>query len=228
MDGYNCIRRDKMSLAFTLDVSELQNIDGLSQALISLGTADPFTDIFRSRGRDRFLNNTGFAQDTFPTGEYIIRDGMYINGMFVYVGSYKGYFVDLFGSGSNGYAWDGFIMVFRGYSLNDPQNPLLVNDPNTNLKIGGTGFGFLPMRMPFEVNPGASGSATAIAADSAVGLHSLEVYKNFDDVLVSGGDKDIRIITCGFQRINPSVEGVPTGMDYVGNLYMGGFIALQW
>jgi hypothetical protein len=210
-----------MSLSYSLDISELQNLDALSQALISLGTNDPFTDIFRSSGRDRFVNNTGGSQDTFPTGEYIIRDGMYINGMFVYVGSYKAYFVDLFGSGSNGYAWDGFIMVFRGYSLNNPQNPLLINDPNTNLKVGGAGFGFLPMRMPFEVNPGASGSATAIAADSAVGLHSLEVYKNFDDVLVSGGDKDIRIITCGFQRINPSVEGVPTGMDYVGNLYMG-------
>lgn len=210
-----------MSLSYSLDISELQNLDGLSQALISLGILDGFTDIFRVMGRNRFLNNTGGSQDTFPTGEYIIRDGMYINGMYVYVGSYKAYCVDLFGSGSNGYAWDGFIMVFRGYSLNDPQNPLLVNNPNTNLKIGGQGFGFLPMRMPFEVNPGASGSATAIAADSAVGLHSLDVYKDFNDVLVEGEDKDIRIITCGFQRINPSVEGVPTGMDYVGNLYMG-------
>ena len=75
--------------------------------------------------------------------------------------------------------------------------------------------------MPIEVNPGASGDATAIAGDSSVGLHSLDVYKNLDDITVVSGDQDIRIITCGFQRINPSVEGVPTNMDYVGNLYMG-------
>ena len=65
------------------------------------------------------------------------------------------------------------------------------------------------------------GDATAIAADSSVGLHSLDVYKNEDDITVVSGDADIRIMTCGFQRINPSAESVPTGMDYVGNIYMG-------
>jgi len=208
-----------MSLSYSLDVSELKNVDKLSQVLIFLGTDSADTTIFQARGADRFFNSDYSKKDIFPTGEYIIRDGMYINGNYVYVGSYKAYCVDLFGSGSNGYAWDGFIMVMRGYSINE-LNGIVEQIPNGSF-IQGSGFGFLPMRMPFEVNPGASGSAAAIAADSAVGLHSLDVFKNLDDITVSGGDADIRIITCGFQRVNPSVESVPTGMDYVANLYMG-------
>ena len=206
-----------MSLSYSLDVSELKNVDKLSQVLIFLGTEFASTTIFPI-GDFRFFNSS-FTKDIFPTGEYIIRDGMYINGMYFYVGSYKAYFVDLFGSGSNGYAWDGFIMAMRGYSINE-YNGIVEQIPNGSF-IGGSGFGFLPMRMPIEVNPGASGSAAAIAADSSVGLHSLDVFKNFDDITVNGDDGDIRIITCGFQRVNPSVESVPTGMDYVANLYMG-------
>jgi len=206
-----------MSLSYSLDVSELKNVDELSQVLIFLGTVNASTSIFPI-GEFRFMNSS-FQKDIFPTGEYIIRDGMYINGMYVYVGSYKAYCVDLFGSGSNGYAWDGFIMVMRGYSINET-SAIVEQIPNGSF-IGGSGFGFLPMRMPFEVNPGASGSAAAIAADSSVGLHSLDVFKNLNDITVDGDDTDIRIITCGFQRVNPSVESVPTGMDYVANLYMG-------
>ena len=210
-----------MSLSYSLDVSSIQNLDELSKALISLGTENAFTDIFQVEGEGRFKNSAD-VKDIFPTGEYIIRDGMYINGMYVYVGSYKAYCVDLFGSGNNGYAWDGFIMVMRGYNINDAADALIKPNPNfPNEFIGDVGFGFLPMRMMFEVNPGASGDATAIAADSSVGLHSLDVFKRFTDITVEADDSDIRIITCGFQRVNPSVESVPTSMDYVANLYMG-------
>lgn len=210
-----------MSLSYSLDVSSIQNLDELSKALISLGTEIASTDIFQVEGESRFKNSAD-VKDIFPTGEYIIRDGMYINGMYVYVGSYKAYCVDLFGSGNNGYAWDGFIMVMRGYNINDAADALIIPNPNfPNEFIGDVGFGFLPMRMMFEVNPGASGDATAIAADSSVGLHSLDVFKRFTDITVEADDSDIRIITCGFQRVNPSVESVPTSMDYVANLYMG-------
>jgi hypothetical protein len=221
MDGGAC-----MSLSYSLDVAPLQNLDKLSKALIFLGTTSAFTDIFTTKGEARFRNASGAAQDIFPTGEYIIRDGKYINGMFVYVGSYKAYCRDLFGSGSHGYAWDGFIMVMRGYTINGVAS-ILEYSPSLDTYIPSVGFGFLPMRMPFEVNCGASGSASAIAADSSVGLHSLDIYKNIDDVSVTGGDQDARIMTCGFQRVNPSVESVPTGMDYVANLYFGTLLSYQ-
>ena len=215
-----------MSLSYSLDVAPLQNLDKLSKALIFLGTTSAFTDIFTTGGEARFRNASGAAQDIFPTGEYIIRDGKYINGMFVYVGSYKAYCRDLFGSGSHGYAWDGFIMVMRGYTINGVAS-ILEYSPSLDTYIPSVGFGFLPMRMPFEVNCGASGSASAIAADSSVGLHSLDIYKNINDISVTGDDQDARIMTCGFQRVNPSVESVPTGMDYVANLYFGTLLSYQ-
>ena len=211
-----------MSVSYNLDVSGLQNIDNLSEALSNLYQLGNITELFQINGASRMEDlSEPPIPDIFPTGEYIIRDGMYINGMYVYVGSYKGYFRNLFGAGSDGYAWDGFIMVFRGYNNNaSPFDAPILDDPNFGFTFG-SGAGFLAMRMPFEVNPGASGDATAIADDSSVGLHSLDVYKNQDDITVVGGDLDIRIMTCGFQRINPSVESVPTDMDYVGNIYMG-------
>lgn len=211
-----------MSLSYSLDVSNLNNLSNLAQALISLGD-NGTTDIFKVDGFGRFLSPTKPGQDLFPTGEYIIRDGMYINGHFVYVGSYRAYCRDLFGDGNNGYAWDGFIMVCRGYSL---EALPLIKEVNGEFQ-GQEGFGFLPMRMPFEVNPGASGDSSAISSDSSVGLHSLDVFKNQDDITVTGDDKNIRIITCGFQRVNPSVESVPTGMDYVANLYLAFLLEAQ-
>jgi len=210
-----------MSLSYSLNVEDLQNVSYLSQAIISMGVVGGFSEIFQTEGEDRFTNSS-FVQDIFPTGEYFIRDGMYINGMFVYVGSYKSYCIDLFGAGNHGYAWDGFIMVMRGYTINQGIDTNLFRlDTTTNKFVSDNGFGFLPMRMMFQVNAGVIGDAVAIAADSSVGLHSLDIFKDVEDVTVTDRDTSIRIITCGFQRINPAVEGVPTGMDYVGNLFMG-------
>ena len=145
-----------MSLSFNLDVSGIQNLDGFSEALINLGVVFPVTELFGLRGAFRMLEDAGELPDILPTGEYIIRDGMYINGMYVYVGSYKGYFRNLFGTNSDGYAWDGFILVARGYNLNEEGGELIVDDPNFGSTFS-TGVGFLAMRMPFEVNPGGSG-----------------------------------------------------------------------
>jgi len=218
-----------MALAYTLDIEDLQNIRFLSQVLIELGEGNPSTPLFGPEGLQRFLNPS-FIKDIFPTGEYIIRDGMYINGLFVYVGSYRAYMKDLFGAGNNGYAWDGFIMVFRGYNLNSGNNISLFSlNPNTgNYEAGsGTAFGFIPMRLPLTLSPGNIGDANAISTDSAVGLHSLDIFKFPAFEEVESVDVDIRIITCGFQRVNPTTASVPTGMDYVGCLFMGTLLTRQ-
>ena len=208
-----------MSLAYTLDVSELKTVKNLSSAIINSANQTAL-GLFVELADSRWLNLAGDCQQIYPTGEYIIRGGMFINGMYVYVGSYKAYIRELFGVGSHGYAWDGFIMVMRGYSIN--QN----NGFNILLEDGGEfgpnfeNFGFLPMRMPLEVNGGPVGDATAIAADSSVGLHGIDIYKSIEDIQVDVLDDSIRIVTCGFQRIDATVEGVPTGSDYVGNIYI--------
>jgi len=211
-----------MSLAYTLDVSELQNLKGLCAAI---SVAPTSVSLFGFMASDRFLDSAGLCQQIYPTGEYIIRGGIFMDGMYVYIGSYKAYIRDLFSAGSHGYAWDGFMMVMRGYSINQ-DNGFNILEPENYLPDP-QNFGFLPMRMPLEVNCGPVGDATAIAADSSVGLHGIDIYKSFDDVAVNGADENLRIITCGFQRIDATAEGVPTGSDYVGNLYMGDFLTFQ-
>ncbi len=202
-----------MGLAYNLNVDNLLNVENLSEAIIS---SAEFIGMFGAGGDARWLTADGLCQQIYPTGEYIIRDGFFANGIYIYVGSYKAYIRDLYGAGSHGYAWDGFIMAMRGYSINQDNGFNIINNgiPNPNT------FGFLPMRMPIEVNPGAVGDAVAIAADSSVGLQSIDFYKAYDDISVQQNDPSIRIITCGFQRIDATAEGVPTGSDYVGNLYL--------
>lgn len=213
-----------MSVAYDLDVNNLNSVIDFSHALVSAGKGKPPSGIFRPLGYARLRSPVDGATDIFPTGEYIIRKGMYINGTFFIVGSYKAYCRDLFGVGDDGYAWDGFLLAFRGFNISKEglvEGPIGPNDEF----ILNRGNGFLPMRMMFEVNPGPMGSATAIANDSEVGLYGIDFYKaeeNFSVLEDSNGD--INLILCGFQRIDPTVEGVPTGSDYVGNIYMGQFL----
>ena len=209
------INGDLMGLAYNLEVNNLLNVEKLGDAIIS--EAAGLVGMFGITGVSRFSDSAGNCQQIYPTGEYIIRDGIFANGIYIYVGSYKAYIRDLFGAGSHGYAWDGFIMSMRGYSTNGDNGFNIINSGGLPSDVN---FGFLPMRMPIEVNPGAVGDAVAIAADSSVGLQAIDIYKSIDDVFVQQLDPSIRIVTCGFQRIDATVEGVPTGSDYVGNLYL--------
>ena len=206
-----------MGLAYRLDVEELKGVKNLSAAMNHIAVTP---DMFSPDGDGRWLDSTGACQQIYPTGDYIIRDGLFVDGMFVYVGSYKAYIRDLFGSGSHGYAWDGFIIVMRGYSINGTNTDDNIMPP-AGAPVNPTNFGMLPMRMPLEVDCGSVGDAAAIAADTSVGLHGIDIYKSKADIEVTQNDINIRIITCGFQRIDASVEGAPTGADYVGNVYLG-------
>jgi len=205
-----------MAVSYNLDVKNLGQLEVFSRTLVNIGKyqAPTLFSYFRWLTPS---NDTPIWQ-IYPTGEYIIRKGMYINGFYIYVGSYKAYCLDLFGTNNHGYAWDGFIMAIKGYSLE--KFPIFPKDDPNGFPFP-LSFGFLPMRMMYEVNCGPIGDASDIADDSSVGLYGLDVFKSLDDFTVNEFDKDIKIITCGKQRINASSENAPTGMDYVGNLYMG-------
>lgn len=217
-----------MAVAYDLDVENINSLINFSSALVSVGTEGATGELVRGyAGRINSPIAPHYPQ-IFPTGEYIIRKGMYINGTFFLVGSYKAFCRDLFGVGNDGYAWDGFLIGLRGYNLT-VANPLTkapsTNQGGTEISIFGVGAGFIPFRMMYEVNPGPIASATAIANDSEVGLYGIDFYKNYDDFTISEfSTGNLDLILCGFQRIDPTVEGVPTGSDYVGNIYMGEFL----
>ena len=232
-----------MGLAYNLDVTLWDDFgEFLPNAIIELANTDPtllstpgpkadaFTGFGNSGWEHRFCGSSGqpeaFTQYIFPTGEYIIRDVAFINGMYVFCGSYKAYFRNLFGGGDDGYAWDGFIMTLRGYSYGNTATVPWLYDPTTRA-YGGmygcaeAGWGFMPMRMPMDIRPGALADAATIAADDSVGLQSLDIWKGGSDVEVgaplAADSGNIKIVTVGFQRVgDPVGEGmVFTDIDYI-------------
>ena len=175
------------------------------------------------------------CQQIFPTGEYIIRDCVFINGFFVFCGSYKAFFKDLYGAGNDGYAWDGFLMPMRGYSNNTAAGTLFEWVKNTGEFVGVSndreiaGFGILPMRFPLNIQPSAIGDAAATAADSSVGLQAIDIYKSRGTPFVGLGDffgQAISIMSCGFQLVgDPVAQGMKfSDIDYVGFLTFGALL----
>ena len=233
-----------MGLAYDLDVETWDNFGTyLPDAMVHLTGTDPFTlqlretsDVFygtdwayRFCGTDALGTNE--CQAIFPTGEYIIRDASFINGTYVFVGSYKAYFRDLFGTLNHGYAWDGFIMTLRGYSYDNTMTaPFIFNKTtgafmgfNPNHGAGGGGWGFMPMRMPIDIMPGVFPTdVTAVADDSSVGLQSVDIWKNGASIHVGAGlsaldSANIKVVTVGFQKVgDPVAQGMTfTDIDYV-------------
>ena len=234
-----------MGLAYDLEVDYYTGMgDYISDGIMAFAGKNPLTNIFPSgdafSGRDgdwafRFCGTTARgteqSQAIFPTGEYIIRDITFINGYYVMCGSYKAYFRDLYGAGNHNYAWDGFIMTIRGYSYN-LAHPFIGTVPfeydkdtkaftKLSETLGLSGWGFMPMRMPLDIQPGLIADAAAVAADSSVGLQSIDIAKGTEGLEV-GKDvaldsSNIKIMTVGFQLVgDPVGQGmVYTNIDYI-------------
>ena len=237
-----------MGLAYNLDVTLYDNFGKyLPNALVDFANQDPFilgvpplADTFQgvmgSGGWEHrwcgYANPAeAYTQYIFPTGEYVIRDVAFINGYMVFVGSYKAYFRDLYGVGNSGYAWDGFIMTLRNYSYDNLQTIPWSFNSDTGAygglaNITESGWGFMPMRMPMDISPGAIGDAATIAADSSVGLMAVDIWKGGNDTEVGAPNApdaaNVKIITVGHQRIgDPVGQGmVYTDIDYVGFMWM--------
>jgi len=224
-----------MGLAYNLDVKYWDDVSTyLSEGFVaSADFASPFGfNQFNSLGWAGLWQQNGDinCQAIFPTGEYIIRDAVFINGMYVFCGSYKAYFVDLYGAGNNGYAWDGFLLTLRGYSNETAETVPFLYNRATGAFIGTagpeTGFGILPMRMPLDIQPSAIGDAVATAADDSVGLQAIDVYKSSLSPFIIGGqlnEANIKIMTVGFQLVgDPVAQGMQfSTIDYVGFMMYG-------
>ena len=237
-----------MGLAYNLDVSLWDNFGKyLPNGIIDFANTDPqalvlppFADSFQGFDgiggwENRWCGSGSIpnanTQYIFPTGEYILRDVAFNNGYMVFVGSYKAYFRDLFGSGSHGYAWDGFIMTIRNYSYDTLFTAPFKFNSATGAYTGlfnvfDSGWGFMPMRMPMDISPGVVGDAATIAADSSVGLMSLDIWKGGSDTEVGAPNSpdagNVKIVAVGHQRVgDPVAQGMTfNDIDYVGFMWM--------
>ena len=166
----------------TTQASEFSdNLDGISFFDQETSTA------IRGNGWNwRWCGKKGTDKETcqgiFPTGEFIIRDITFVNGHYAIVGSYKATFIDLYGVGNHGEAWDGFLMIYRGYSDNVfipfGVDGIPSSSPNASVSqstYGATGIGILPMRMPYDILPSSTASVTENMSD--VGLYCVDIWR---------------------------------------------------
>ena len=156
------------------------------------------------------------CQGIFPTGEFCIRDITFVNGYYAIVGSYKATFLDLYGAGNHGLAWDGFLMMYRGFS--DNFFVPFANDGTVSPDfLASTGIGILPMRMPYDILP-STNSATTEAMDD-VGLYTVDVWRGGPTITAvpqpGGGDPqeafNIQLWLGGTQGVS---DPVAQGMTY--------------
>ena len=214
-----------MGLAFNLDVTDYPWFSNLDAWLDFAGaSAGTLTDI--NAGGERFHGyaysagpvDTGPDTDQgvciTPTGEYIIRDGIYINGCWVLVGSYRAYIsTNDAGTGPTltGYAWDGFILIHRAYSnIDRPAGEITTaNIPDPSM------YSFIPMRMPLEVL-----AAQADWDDPDVGLYAVDVVaQNGEANDILNTQSGIGFWVTGHSNIDPTkypallgLTAPPTGL----------------
>ena len=111
-------------------------------------------------------------------GDIIIRGSRFCNDWYYIWGSYRASFIDLRNDGNNVTAWDGFVTMLPAHALYSrfPENfsggQENFNDPN--IFNPGNVFYSIPCRLPFALNPGPIADNAAIAADSEVGVHTLD------------------------------------------------------
>ena len=100
--------------------------------------------------------------------DVIIRGSRFANDFYYVWGSYKADFLNIYGAGVKGTAWDGFVTIIPAHAMETR-----FTNPTAQLNTTNASYSF-PMRLPFKLSPGAVGDAAAIAADSEVGVHALD------------------------------------------------------
>tara|TARA_B100000029_G_scaffold514515_1_gene617658 strand:+ start:597 stop:3485 length:2889 start_codon:yes stop_codon:yes gene_type:complete len=163
--------------------------------------------------------------------DYIIRGETYINDYYIIYGSYRSYFENLYGFGSGGIAWDGFVLIMPAYYLKtrgssadeDDGYPVAVTE-NSSLVV--------PMRLPYQNAPAAA-DAASVNNDSAPGVYActaalgLKAYaaktipNQAGSVAEDSNTSPVVQIAVGGTQLTYTGNGSPTGCSYTafGNIF---------
>ena len=194
-----------MGLSYRLDATEYNWWSNLLTWMADTGGQEYMMgSLVQPAPMFRWMDNLGQA-DIVPTGEYIIRDGYYHNGIYIIVGSYRGYFKNLGGvPGMDDYAWDGFVLMHRGYNVTFQQNTA------TNFSL--TDYTLWPMRFPIE----SDYYSLPALDDDQFGLYSLTPLKSSEDRFVGdgSGQENLQFAVCGY-HLAPTAR-VPLDATSVG------------
>ena len=207
-----------MGLAFDLDALDLPAVDWFNVFILASKGTEVELGPYYNRWDGIFIP---------PPGEFdvIIRDVKQFDGCLVVVGGYRAQWQDdphSVGLNDSGkYAWDGFVAVNRGFNWTYPlgsQGSDFKPSPFAESAIVPDQWAILPMRMPLEWDSGTAFD------DNRVGLYGVDVIKRspeFGATLSQNVGHPIdQLVMCGFGAVDPSSEGLPTGQDYVGAIYV--------
>ena len=178
-----------------------------------------------------------------PLDDWIIRGVTYVNDYYIWYGSYKANFANLYAAGTSGLAWDGFICVARAYNaieggkfdlnLNPPPPGSDFEFPTGPFDIPFRTVYMIPMRLPYQLPPGVVGDAAKIADDSEPGVYGVNIATGLGDlygsqvVATEGGanliyrvDDSRNTTTLGIGVVGTqrtyTGNGTPSGISYVG------------
>ena len=199
-----------MSLSYQLDATNYPWWDSMEQWF---GCGPTTTDWNYGNGQladgtqPMWFNIAG--KTAAPTGEVVIRDGYYHNGIYVIVGSYRAYFQLLAETGAPGYAWDGFVLLHRGYNVMESTDPAFDNilDPRD--------YAIIPMNWPTLCTANIPGDLDD--EEVGTGLYAVTPLKNIIDTEVGApgyGQDDIKIVVGGHHCAPSTV--LPTDARTVG------------
>ena len=127
-----------------------------------------------------------------PTGEYIIRDGYYHNGIYIIVGSYRAYWQEFYNTGAPGFGWDGFILMHRGYNVttgfgNESGAPPGFFDPQN--------YTFFPMMWPTTML--AANTAEWDNETQGIGLYAVAPVKTRETATIGQSFPALNFAVCG-------------------------------
>jgi len=186
-----------MSLSYKLDVTNYPWWNELPDWLGNTSTSGGGGDFGYGNGilggqeiQQRWFSVTGKVGS--PTGEYIIRDGYYHNGIYIIVGSYRAYWQEIYNTGGPGYAWDGFILMHRGYNVTTGFGAGTGAPPGF---FDPANYTFFPMLYPTTML--ASNPAEWDNADQGIGLYAVAPVKSRETLTVGESIPALNFAVCG-------------------------------
>ena len=170
-----------------------------------------FDQAFAQQQSNGFFQNRWLGiQMVAEEFDVIIRGTSYVNDNYIIYGSYRAQFLDIYGVGNHGIAWDGFVMMIPAWNIHARWTSPPIGNDQWDVS---NGYYIMPCRFPMTLQPGAADSVT-INNDSTPGVYSAHplLGSNIADAQKEAAGSFYYV---GHQRTYTG-NGTLTGQDYAG------------
>ena len=162
-----------------------------------------------------------------PDFDVIIRGETYINDYYLLYGSYRAQFSNLYGVGSDGVCYDGFVLIMPAYYLKTRGSTAGEDAGYPYAVLENRAF-VIPMRLPYQLAPAAA-DAASVNNDTNPGVYSVQPALGLKSygaqqsplcgtctvAVDSGTSPYVQFAAVGTQ-LTYTGNGTPTGCSYTG------------